>query len=459
MVDLFSNGNAFLTGAKAAITFVNRDFDDNDEILPCDITIKKNRYKYVPWGLDNKWPANTLLKIEKSPVMSSNMTFNITAGYGSSIVPFILQDGKVINLYEAEGINNKDEIIRFFETNRINRYLIEQLTDINYFYNAFPEIIFDLGDHGSRKIIQLRSKEAVFSRWGEMDSFGEIKDHFYFSNWGEKTPKNDEAERTAVLSIHGPIIDLEERLNDEARKKVSYSKRVNRYIIPVNMPTPGRTYYQKPPWYSLIESGWYDFAIAIPKFKKALMTNQMTIKYHVEYPADYFETVFQQEGITDDKKKKERIKEEYENLEKYLTGFDNTGKTWITKRKTDLDGKEWGIKINVLDNKMIGGEYIEDSEEVNNITCYSMGVHPSIYGASPGKNKNISGTEARELFLIKQSLLKPVRDILLEPFYLIKWVNKWDARLQFYIPNLQLTTLDNNKSGSEIVINNNSNAV
>jgi hypothetical protein len=82
--------------------------------------------------------------------------------------------------------------------------------------------------------------------------------------------------------------------------------------------------------------------------------------------------------------------------------------------------------------------------------AYTLGVHPSLIGASPGKTSgSMSGTDKRELFIIKQSLLKPIRDRLLRPLYLVKAINNWDPEIQFTIPNLELTTLDKNKTGTE----------
>jgi hypothetical protein len=99
------------------------------------------------------------------------------------------------------------------------------------------------------------------------------------------------------------------------------------------------------------------------------------------------------------------------------------------------------VKIVPIDNPIKGGEYIDDSEEVSNIIAYGMNVHSSTIG-SHGKGGTINGTEARELFIIKQALMRPFRDLLLKPLYLIKAINKWPEDIYFIIPNLQLTTLD-----------------
>lgn len=71
-----------------------------------------------------------------------------------------------------------------------------------------------------------------------------------------------------------------------------------------------------------------------------------------------------------------------------------------------------------------------------------MGVHPSIIGASPGKGKSINGTEARELFIIEQAMMRRYQDLTLAPLYIAKKMNGWPSDIYFEIVNCQLTTLD-----------------
>ena len=64
----------------------------------------------------------------------------------------------------------------------------------------------------------------------------------------------------------------------------------------------------------------------------------------------------------------------------------------------------------------------------------------------------MSGTDKRELFMIKSALMKPYRDRLLKPLYLVKRFNKWPKDLEFIVPDFEFTTLDKNKSGKQEVI-------
>lgn len=450
---IFPNQTAFFTDTKAAVVLTNsKTMFEKPDADPKAVKVEGGKeYKMVPWGEDNDQPQQILAKVEASPDLSTGMLFNIQVGFGDGVIACRFEtdeDGKkkVIPVYDNEAINE------FFEHNDINGYMLEQLTDLNHFYNVFPEIITDRESPEKRKVIELTSKEATFSRWVEMDAkTAKIPYHLYSAKWTEASQKPEEVEATPVLDAKRPIPDLLQRIGRESDKDgKKKDEKKYRYIVPVNFPTPGRSYYQKPYWYSIIESGWYDFAVSIPEFKKYLIQNGMTIRYIIYLQDDYFDDIFKREGITEEAAKRTRITKEYTDLNKYVTGLKNTGKTMISFTKTSPDGtKHYRIEIKTVDNQFKGGEYLEDSGEVSNMIAYTLGVHPSLIGATPGKNAGFSGTDKRELFIIKQALLKPIRDRLLRPLYLVKAINKWPADIHFAIPNIELTTLDKNKTGVE----------
>lgn len=446
-------GSAYLEGTKAAVTISDsKEIFNAPDTIPTAVNYKGKEYRgVVPWGLNNNFPAELTERMYKNPVMSSGLKFNIDIAYG---------EGITAGRYEMEGKKrvfvpeyNNTDVNKFFEENDINGYLLEQLTDLSIFYNIFPEII--LNREKEPKIVSLSSKEATFSRWESMNpETGEIEHHFYSAYWGRSSnPSDSQIDITPVLRRRNTLRDLRIRMGLEKDNSGNLKQPTDyRFIIPVSFPTPGRPYYQKPYYISIIESGWYDLACSIPAFKNAILKNQMAIKYHVELADDYFSKIFEVEGITDDAKKKARIKKEYDDLNSYLAGQENAGKAVISFVKYSPDGKEMRrMKITVIDNKNAGGEYLEDSEEASNVMSFGMGVHPSLIGSAPGKNSTISGTEARELFIIKQALMRPIRDRLLRPIYIIKNFNNWDPTLSFEIPNITLTTLDANTGSTKVI--------
>ncbi len=445
--EIFEIGSTvFLPGVQTVIT-KEKKLDVRSEYSKPDASTYKlgetneGPITIVPWGETNDLPLQLVEKIYSNPIMSQGMLFNARLGYGDGILPVrkVMENNK---LKLIPVLDNK-EINEFFSNNDIGGYLMEQMTDFNFFYNIFPEIV--LNHEKPRKIVELNHLEAVFSRWSEMDaSTRKIEWHAYSSKFGVETPKKEDVVVTPVLDPKNPLLDLKRRLGLEPYRdgKIRVENK-NRYIIPVSFPTPGRFYYQKPYWISIIESGWYDFAQQIPAFKKALLANQMTIKYHIQLSEDYWKLLYAAEGITTPEDKALRRKQEYDNIKKFLTDTKNTGKSVTSYVRYSPDGKEMStMKITAIENYFKGGEYIDDLEEALNILSFGMDVHPSLIGAAPGKNKSINGTEARELFIIKQSLLKPIRDRILMPLYIVKAINKWPEDIYFTIPNLELTTLD-----------------
>ena len=85
-----------------------------------------------------------------------------------------------------------------------------------------------------------------------------------------------------------------------------------------------------------------------------------------------------------------------------------------------------------------------------------MGVHSALIGATPGKNSStIGGSNARELYMMKQAMMKPIVDRTMRPLKIIKNYNKWDKDIYITIPEYIFTTLDQNKSGKQESTNTN----
>ena len=170
----------------------------------------------------------------------------------------------------------------------------------------------------------------------------------------------------------------------------------------------------------------------------------MTLRYVIYIKDTFWDKLYKAKGLTTDEEKAQCREDFLKEMNDFLAGEENAGKAFVAEFRYDkIKGfEDKDIIISALTNQQIGGEYIEDSEEVSNTICYAMGVHPSIIGASPGKGKSINGTEARELFTIEQALMKMYQDATLEPLYFAKAINDWPKDIYFSITNCQLTTLD-----------------
>jgi len=433
MIELMNNVS--LIPEASAILAISEPLFSNDEFPKI-----LGNLKIAPWGSDNNAPKNIIDKVDKSEVVGSNLLFNTQSAYGMGPKPYkrILENGKVKEYQELfEG-----QEAEFFEDNDVGLYFLEQLNDMNYFWNTFPEIVLN---EQRNKIVSLQSKEAAFSRWTKADAKGSVK-HVYSTKW--PSPRAGEYTVTEVLNEFNPYSDL-----------IIRSSKDSNFIYPVYMPSPGRPYYSNAPWWSIFNSGYYDHSVSVPQLKNAILKNKLGIKFIIYVSDKYFSNIFEKEGIDSNNKEatRARIEQEKANFTNFLTGSAGVAKSLMALKRTLQTAtgskEEKDIEIEEIKNDLSGGELIPDMEEVNNVICYAMGVHPSLVGAVPGKNKGgFSGSDKRELFLIKQALTRPLVDRILRPFNLIKRFNKWDKNTVIMVPEYVFTTLDKNKSGKEEVI-------
>ncbi len=409
-----------------------------------DSPVTIGKYKIAPWGEDNKLPAQVMDMIGKSEVVGTNNHFNVLMSYGQGVKPLLkLPDGDKFKYTDC----TDERVLEFFEDNDIPGYFLEQCSDLSTFFNVFPEIILT-ADY--KRIYSLRHKEAVYSRFGVADKNGNIINHYYSSKWGDGA-NEDNITQTAVLSKFNTLKDLREK----AAKRV----KTPRFILPINFPTPGKFYYARPPFWSIFRSGSYDFSTMIWEFKKALLKNGLKHKYIIYVSEQYWSKIFDEEKIdtNDPVKVKERKEEELKKFKDFISDGNSSGKGMMIHKKMVPSGntaiEEKYITIEKVPLDLQGGEYLEDSSEVSNMISYAMSVHPNLIGSAPGKSGGaMSGTDKRELFMIKAALMKPYRDRLLKPLYLVKRFNNWPANLEFIVPDYEFTTLDKNKSGKQEVI-------
>ena len=412
-----------------------RNIFDYEDVTPT--AVKKSYRGMVPWGDNNELPYEMISKIGNDEVMSSNMWFNIRTAYGRGF-----------RVTKNGGPVDSDDVKRFFRRNNMIKYWAEQFTDMQYFFFSVLVIILD---KEGEAVVKIKHKEAVNCRFETCDKKTGKVEHIFFASWKDN-PSDEDIDAYPLLDEDDPVGDLMVRLGKEPNPKTgkTETKTKDRIFAIVNkIPTPGKKYYPFPYYASTFKSGWFDLKAMIPLAKVAKMKNGMLIKYLVELHKDYFNNLFNSENISDPEKKKARKKKEIENIKNFLSGIDNQNKSWFSTYYVDPNGKEQKmVRIERIGGEKEGGDYIEDAEEAANIVSYAMGVHPSLIGSSPGKNKNINGTEARELFTMKQALEKLTRDIMIQPFYILNDVNGWD--LEFDIPDLMLTTLDQKTDAKEV---------
>lgn len=400
---------------------------------------KVTKLGYIPWGEDNNLPAQVVKKVRSSDVMNPNMHFNVLVGYGRGI-EVLPKEGEL-----------SDEQKFFFRRNNLSLLNWELQQDLKHFYFAVV-VVFISRDR--KKITRIIHKDAMFIRFEKCNTEGRIE-HVFFANWEDNPSSSKDIEKIPLLDYKDPWYDLNVRLGREPNERTGQKKDENgeKYAFCIRIPTVGNKYYPFPTYQSTFVSGWYDNGVLLPKLKNAKLKSGGKVKYQVEIHSEFWEKLFKLENISDPEKKKERRKKELEEIKKFLTDSDSGDKIWTSGYYIDVQGREQRmVRIKLIDNSKEGGEYILDAEEAVTFQSYSMGVHPSMNGATPGKNRgSMSGTDLRERYTMKQALEKPVRDLILSPLYLINDVNGW-PETEYRIGDLLLTTLDKGTDAKEAVI-------
>ena len=439
---------AVLKGGNNVIKFSdNTDITTDKNTSAIEVTPKGKAapIKFMQRGRNNNMPYDIMKKIGINVTVGSNIEFKNKVVFGDSILVYRKYRDKATKKIIKEEVlpEEQPEIFEFLENNNFNFIRMELANDLVIFYDGYLEYIFN-NDDKSPRIVQIKAKESTCSRISEIDEkTGKSEWHGYSAEWHKGTPEDLVA--TPLLDRQSPLLDLKIRIglapNNNGKTIVGKDRR---FIHNLRISTPGRFYYSHPYWWSVFASGWYDFSSAIPVFKKSLIKNQMALRYIIYIQETFWEKLYASEKIVKDDEKAIRRGKFLQDMNDFLAGEENAGKGFISHFRYDrIKGfEDKDIIITPLESFFKGGEYIEDSEEVRNMMCYGMRVHPSIIGAAPGKGKSINGTEARELFTIEQALMKMYQDLTLEPLYFVKAINQWPKDIYFAVTNCQLTTLD-----------------
>ena len=367
--------------------------------------------QYASWGADDQMPYNILDKIERDETLQACLKFNAEALFGCGLQ-----------------INSKVQLMSPAD------YWLGCCLDFMYYGFAVTHIAVTRVDEQHLNVIMLSRLPAAYCRREISDGFGPCN-IFYgnFRNIGGTGGKR-----------RLPVIDSLQRVDIT---KIGIGKTAE-FAYLVMMPTADSTYYPIPYYGSLFRSKWYDIKQTIVAAKAAKIRNTAPIRYQVEISSSYWDNLLMDENIIDPLEQQEFVKKKKQEIIDFLTGVENSGKTWFSPIYMTPDGKEeHAIQIKKIDLTKEGGDWESDMQEVINIECFTLGVHSNLVGSVPGKAQtNNSGSDKRELYTIAQLRMKPYRELLLAP---IRDIVRYTDGGTVECPYLFLTTLDQHKDAEE----------
>ncbi len=390
--------------------------------------------KVAVWGSANDFPQQVDKALALNGDLASGLDWQARAMYAGGLAYEVIDLKDDATDETAKPPKKKTRILEIEDfLFRNQSYLMQAGKDFYKYINVFPEMILNTG---RTKIDWLTARPAGHCRLALQNKSSAITKCYVNANWPD-------AEYNHKDTLKRPVIDPFLR-PEELRKRRDGLE----YIYPLSYPT-GKSYYQLADWNGIRTNGWLDLANEIPKFKMALMKNQMTVKYHIEMPDYWMGWKYQDSWDKMDAKQKQEAQiKEVAKFDDFLKASENAGKSITTPFKTDPNSgqKHEGWKITAIDDKLKDGMYLEDSVEATIKIFSAIGLDPALFGIIPGKGgSNRSGSDKREALNIYISMIQAHIDIVLRPYDFISWFNGWNNEKQmirWYFKAPMLQTLD-----------------
>lgn len=415
---IIEDGFAILPGAKAIVTggglSKKSDAAKDQGVKPYDL----NSYPFSIWGDDNLFPQNVLEDLKKNDIAAPALRKRQRVHYGRGIIAY--RDGAPDQNGDPKREQVKDQqVLDFFRINRINFQWPDLIFSLETFYNGWLEFITNKGQDQINRVF---TKDPAYCRMAKIDEKTyKIASLYYSAQW-ERRPDIDNKEKVVTI----PMWD------DDKYDGTRYAD--PKFIKHLFYRTFNTSYYHLSEWNAVRANKWMEIANKVPQLKAAIMKNQMTIKYHVTIPYDYFEKKYPAPDYTPQAREK-KIQEVLDDLNDFLSDVENSGKSFVSFAFYDKVAQKLqeGWKITPIEDKLQDGQYLPDSGAANSEILFAIQVDPCLIGSGipGGKLGAGSGSDKREAYWGLNADMGASRQISLEPLYFIRDFNRWDPTINF----------------------------
>ncbi len=400
-------------------------------------------YAWATWGSDNYYPQNCIDENMQEPYSAAALRFKRNAHYGKGLCLYeegVDAQGNQIKKWLPKSKWPK-EIQDFFWMNDIENFTQDIINQFEWFNSYHVQYI---PNKTRNKILQIYSYRTVDMRSEKRNpDTGNIENYYYSRKWSPY------AAPTQYAKI--PAFDKFDPF------------RVPNGIYKHSLSSIDRDYYIIPEWHSNVRV--LSIARKIPIWILANINNSVNIKYHVRIPQGYFEALFPEERYPDMNKRmaemKAHEKEVKQNIDNMLAGADNASKIFYSKIAIDADpsspnyGKPMpGWEIIELKNELKDTAWLSAYGSIGAAMCTAHNMPPSLAGVIvPNGLGAGSGSNVREEFNFYTQLnVTQPRQTTLEWWEFVKRFNNWPADLHLGYRDIVLQTLDENKSGFAVAM-------
>ncbi len=424
---------AYLEKHKAIVSFGKGKSPAIEAPTP-KILLINSILNVAPWGEWNLFPQEVIEAANFSTIIPAVLEWKAKAMYSSGLVY-----GTVVNdpTTGEESLKPMFDpyIDAWLKRTNYKRQILQLAMDYYWFYNTFPSLVLSKDRSEIAAVFAYKADMCRLQRQN-IDNNNSIDNCYINANWSVGGGLLNSLTVPMFDTTYDPVASLQSRKDSDI------------YMFPCQYPTPGRIYYSLAPWDSLRSSGWAEVAKGIPEFKKSLLQNQLTIKYHIEVSISWWKWKYPSWDTFSQADRLKKMEEELKKFNDILTGSTNAGRSIMSTFQFDQHSmKEYaGWRITAIDDKLKDGMYVEDSQEASSHHYSALGVDPTLLGNSPGKGMGAgSGSDKRVAFNIYVNNCKADQDIILEPFNFAADYNGWTKKypnFQFWFRNYYISTLE-----------------
>ncbi len=392
------------------------------------------------WGDDNLFCNRLIDDLKNTPVLSGATHMKVRMAIGKGFEPYLRTAYDPASGKETLEPVLDNEVLDWFEFNQTHQYSYANIYNMLGLGLSATQFVIT---NDRSKIAKIHSPDISMVRIGRKNKQGINEDIYLCADWESKGGASfnpDYQVKIPLLSVGNEYFDLKSRTSGFE------------FAVLHRLLLNGANEYPWPLWYAAHH--WVDISRSIPIIKKAFHKNQMAIKYVIYVHNSYWEKLEAFKNAKDDKTRIEIKKAKHKEINDWLTGNENAGKTIVSGCYYDQVTKQMikEIEIIVLDDKFKEGKMLPDNAVADKQILFSILFNPAILGSNllgdGASGGGGSGSDIREAFLVLLMQMESERQMNAQTLNLVKRYNGWNRlesdskRLVFRYDTSILTTLN-----------------
>lgn len=388
--------------------------------------LTNNIFDFASWGPGNNLPDKYQELINKNSTLSGSIEKKLDKLFAGGIEYGILDENRQ---FQPKYI---PEVEAFLEQPTVMQYQASAWENYLKFGNPFPKLCFSADKRKLLNFTNVPAKELRFAY--QNPKTGVIEKAFWSKDWALAPGRSQ--------SINLPVVD--ELYHDE--NYIRNNTTDFYYIMKISL-LGNNTYYQLPPWYSVVEHGWYDHSNQVPKWYRDLMDNITALQFEIIFNEDYFKNLY------GDKWENGTVEQKLAMMNERLAYVEgqikkpgaSIAKTKFWDHRTGQYAEAWEIRE--LKSETYSGEFLKNLQEADQHIMWAVGLDP----IELGKQGDNSGSGKKAAFNGDMSTNERHATAILAPFYFWKRYNKLNPALKFrikvpYLADLNQITPDKRNS-------------